>query len=153
MSKKLLTSAMLCSISFAAAPFVDAGAHEIQYVTIQTDDHFQWATGNAGDVFNSQDSTEMIFCQVRGYNYVHGVCFAKTAKGDTLQCNTMEETAIRPMLAINGDSTIQFLVRKGGTLCEGVLVTNGSIAAPKRETSPTAADPSAQQIIGSEMAQ
>jgi hypothetical protein len=136
MTKLLFTCALACTVALAAHPNLEAGERQLKHVSIQEDDWHFWASGNAGDVFNSQGDVETIWCKVTGVNILIGMCFAKDEKGQTLQCHTFEETVIKPMLGMNGDSTIAFMVTKGEAWCSRVDVTNGSYAAPKRQTAP-----------------
>jgi len=143
MTKLLKSGVLACTIAFASHPAIQAGEHQLKRVSIGGDDTYQWASGNVGDVYNSADDVETIWCEVRGYNYIHGICFARDAKGTTLQCNTMVEATTHVMHAINGDSTVLFRVNRQG-VCAAVFVTNGSYAAPKlqrvAESDPTALD-------------
>jgi hypothetical protein len=142
MHKLLFPGILAATIALAATPSIEAGERQLKRVAIGEDEHYWWASGNAGDVFNSQGTVETIWCRVRGgENYNDGVCFARDEKGRTLQCHSFEETTIRPMLSINGDSTIQFLVNKKEAWCAMVTITNGSYAAPKRQTTPEDAAP------------
>ena len=142
MTKLLHAGAFVCAATLIANPS-RAGERIVKHVSISEDpEALSWASGNLGDVFNSTSTVESIGCEVRGSNYVHGLCFARDQKGQTLQCHSMEETTIRAMFAINGDSTVTFGVDRLGK-CIAVNVINTSTAAPKRQTTPDS-DPTAQ---------
>ncbi len=137
MSKMLFTGALACTVALAAAPSIQAGERIRKQVSIDEVNGFFRASGHAGDVFNSQGKLESIWCRLMGvddYNSAH--CFARDEGGKTLQCVTENDAVIRAISTISGDSAIQFLIPIKGGRCANVTVTNGSFAAPKRQTTP-----------------
>ncbi len=136
---KIFTSALVCTIALGAAGLIQAGERQRKLVSITEDQHGRlFASGHAGDVFNSQGRVETIFCRVTAGrdNYYQSMCFARDEKGRTLQCVNDEEEIPRFILGINGDSAIQFMASADKARCETVTITNGSYAAPKRQTIP-----------------
>lgn len=137
MTKLLFTAALACTVALAAHPVTEAGEHQIKRVSIGESEAGFWASGNVADVFNSQGSVEAIYCWVRGSgDYMDGFCFARDEKGRTFQCASMEEKTVEAMASIKGDSKVFFAVNRHEGKCGMVIVTNGSLTAPKRQTTP-----------------
>lgn len=140
MSNLLFTGVLAVTAALAAHPAVFAGEHQVRRVALTEDANWWNASGNLADVHNSQSTVEAISCWIRGTpNYNDGFCFARDEKGKTLQCATMDEAMLKAIAAISGDSTVSFSIRKDEGRCGGVIVTNGSYAAPKNHATPTSA--------------
>jgi hypothetical protein len=128
----LLTVGALACATFAASRGL-AGWAPIQEVSI-TDQAVigGHAEGKAGDVHNSQDTTQYIGCALRaGMNSpLQANCWATDAAGRQRACSTSDPGMMTVAGSVSSDSYLYFAWNPSGK-CTSIESQNGSFMHPK----------------------
>lgn len=122
--KKSIIAALLVGSAMLASGVTYAGYAGGNQVSIWTDGAgLQNANGTLREARFSPDSTQYIGCS--RYAYDSGtnlvVCYARTAAGAYLSCQTSDANLIRVAETLNPASYLYFVVNSDGITCDRVI--------------------------------
>jgi hypothetical protein len=123
MRKTLVTTLLLCS-TLLVSGVTHAGMDGGQQVSIWTDGSgLQSANGTLREARDSADSLQYIGCSRYAYdtgsNFI--VCYARTAAGSYLSCQTSDANMVRVAETLNPAAYLYFVVNADGYSCDRVI--------------------------------
>jgi hypothetical protein len=128
--KKGLITALLVSGILLASGVTYAGMTGYNPVNIWTDSStgLQSANGTLRDARNSADNTQYIGCSRYAYDTGSNsiVCYARTAAGAYLSCQTSDAGMVRVAETLNSASYLYFVVNSDGWSCNRVISVHAS---------------------------
>jgi hypothetical protein len=127
MKKTLATALLVCStLAFSGVTY--AGLVGTNPVNIWTDSAGQSANGTLRDARNSADSSQYIGCSRYAYDTGSNmiVCYARTASGQYLSCQTSDPNMVRVAETLNSSAYLYFVVNPDGYTCDRVITVLAS---------------------------
>jgi hypothetical protein len=128
MKKTLITALLVCS-TLLASGVTYAGLVGNNPVNIWTDGSgLQSANGTLRDARHSADSLQYIGCSRYAYDTGSSsiVCYARTASGSYLSCQTSDAGMVRVAETLNPASYLYFVVNADGWSCDRVITVAAS---------------------------
>jgi hypothetical protein len=128
MRKPLIAALLVCG-TLLATGVTHAGLVGYNPVNIWTDGSgLQSANGTLRDARNSSDSVQYIGCSRYAYDTGSNsiVCYARTASGTYLSCQTANAGMVRVAETLNPASYLYFVVNSDGYSCNRVIAVAAS---------------------------
>jgi len=117
-------------VAAALAPAVALGGQQLAPgVSITSTSTSTRVRGSLIGARNSADTLQYIGCQV---NYSFGYCWARDAKGTSVQCSSSEAGRMAAMRMVNATSYLDFTIKAGS--CTNIEVSNASRYLPATST-------------------
>jgi hypothetical protein len=128
MKKTLILGLLVCS-TLLVSGVTYAGLVGNNPVNIWTDGSGQpSANGTLRDARNSADSSQYIGCSRYAYDTGSNmiVCYARTASGSYLSCQTSDANMVRVAETLNSSAYLYFVVNPDGYSCDRVITVLAS---------------------------